>query len=346
MNATKRKAQLIISVTMITVLIVSCIALTVGYINKKDYSSDCNVITGDGGVKLNTGKVYDLPQNIQFSATSKTNEVTVRAVVKPDNATNKGIEWALNWIDETENAITDYIELQIDSEDSRICKIIAKQPFDKKIKLTAQSKANTAKRADCVLDYKQKVIDLRYEIRNKADGTVKNRLLENDLNYIEMEDDNYMNQYHFVPVFDLTVGTIFNGGEITYGTEVGISVPLFIAATQDTAEYCTEVLKQYISEEFGFVSAFLSNNLDITFGSELFTGLSGSDLVEWGSPGFEHIRRVFSEQYKNGIASHTIEITVRIDGVMFRKSYPIVLGNLEAVQKGVDSIEIPNNTIL
>lgn len=82
--------------------------------------------------------------------------------VNPDTATNKQMEWSINWVDATSSfasgkSVTDYVTLTSTSSEGLTANVECKQAFGSQIKINVVSKDNADAKAQCILDYSQKV---------------------------------------------------------------------------------------------------------------------------------------------------------------------------------------------
>ena len=91
-----------------------------------------------------------------------TEDVTLQAVVSPENATNKDLAWTVEWKDKNGDwangkAVTDYVELSIDPNDCTTATVSCKQVFCEQVIITVESKDNAELWASCTVDYNKRI---------------------------------------------------------------------------------------------------------------------------------------------------------------------------------------------
>ena len=131
-------------------------------------------VTDENGNKLDQNGVSPMPQAMAFSVdeTDGNGSVTIIASIEPTDATNKDVEWDVQFVNpESEWAsgknVEDYISLMADTVATGICTVTCKQPFGEQIVVTAKSAANPEVKQSCTVDYKQKVVRFEAQSNNK-----------------------------------------------------------------------------------------------------------------------------------------------------------------------------------
>lgn len=133
------------------------------------------------------------------------------AVISPDNATNKKVDWSVSF----KNAgstwangknVTDYVTVAPSSDGALTATVQCLQAFGEQIAVTVTSRDNTAVTASCAVDYARKVTDYNVTINGG-----------NDLNVAWTQDGN---EYLFAvtPVFG--IGTIDDTYRYSYTLNV------------------------------------------------------------------------------------------------------------------------------
>lgn len=173
MKTTKSKKILWTIVSFLLVALLACSVLLVQYINKPAQVPEASAPAVDqDGNELESGKVHDMPKGLTFrSATSLANgeydAVTVKATVKPDNATYKEVDWAIAWdqeeIDKQEDIwnswwqgdeqITDYVTVTPTTDGSTTATVKCLQPFGVPAIITVTSRNNPNAKATCRVDF-------------------------------------------------------------------------------------------------------------------------------------------------------------------------------------------------
>lgn len=131
-------------------------------------------VTDENGNKLDQNGVSPMPQAMAFSVdeTDGNGSVTIIASIEPTDATNKDVEWDVQFVNpESEWAsgknVEDYISLMADTVATGICTVTCKQPFGEQIVVTAKSAANPEVKQSCTVDYKQRLLDIYMEINGE-----------------------------------------------------------------------------------------------------------------------------------------------------------------------------------
>lgn len=90
--------------------------------------------------------------NLKMSRLSTTsNSVQVTATVLPSTATNKALEWKLNWTETSSENVSDYVTLSV-STSTLVATLNFVKSFDIPMELVATSKANSNIKASCDVD--------------------------------------------------------------------------------------------------------------------------------------------------------------------------------------------------
>lgn len=173
-------------VTTLLLLVALCATIAIALVACESKSDV--IAVDDKGNEYNGSKVYDMPSGITFvndvnAVTDKS--ITLRATVKPDNATNKALTWSVVWVDAgnewaTGKNIGDYLTI---SASGTVGTLTCKQPFGAQAKVVAISIDNPDAKAECVLDYKAKLdIKLEYYYANKNTSPTPTKFAEDTVN--------------------------------------------------------------------------------------------------------------------------------------------------------------------
>lgn len=176
----KTVVKKVVTLMLIVALCASIAIALVACESKKDVIA----IDDKGNEYINGNKVYDMPSGITFvndvnAVADKS--ITLRATVKPDNATNKALTWSVVWVDAgnewaTGKNINEYLTI---SASDTVGTLTCKQPFGAKAKVVATSVDNPNAKAECVLDYKAKLdIKLEYYYANKNTSPTPTKFAE------------------------------------------------------------------------------------------------------------------------------------------------------------------------
>lgn len=129
-------------------------------------------VTDENGEELPSDEAVELPKAMTFSSAAMLDgeetpydSVTVTATVKPENATNKKVDWSVGFVDPdsswaTGKTVTDYVTITPESDGSNKAVIQCLQAFGEQIKVVATSRDNAAAKAECTVDFAQRVEDI------------------------------------------------------------------------------------------------------------------------------------------------------------------------------------------
>ena len=213
MKTTKSKKILWTIVSFLLVALLACSVLLVQYINKPAQVPEASAPAVDqDGNELESGKVHDMPKGLAFrSATSLANgeydAVTVKATVKPDNATYKEVDWAIAWdqeeIDKQEDIwnswwqgdeqITDYVTVTPTTDGSTTATVKCLKPFGVPAIITVTSRNNPNAKATCRVDFVKRIVSAEFAFSDVNDDgnnlfSIYGDFAESGTNNIEAEE--------------------------------------------------------------------------------------------------------------------------------------------------------------
>lgn len=186
---TKSKKILWTIVSFLLAALLACSVLLIEHINKPAQAPEASAPAVDeNGNELESGKVHDLPKGLAFrSATSLANgeydAVTVKATVKPENATHKEVDWAIAWdqeeIDKQEDIwnswwqgdeqITDYVTVTPTTDGSTTATVKCLQPFGVPAIITVTSRNNPNAKATCRVDFVKRIVSAEFAFSDVND---------------------------------------------------------------------------------------------------------------------------------------------------------------------------------
>ena len=138
-------------------------------------------VTDENGEELSNDETVELPKAMTFSsATALDGEdapydsVTVTVTVKPDNATNKKVDWSVSFVNPDSEwaagkTVTDYVTITPESDGSNKAVIQCLQDFGEQIKAVATSRDNAAAKAECTVDFAKRITDIKYSDANNSE---------------------------------------------------------------------------------------------------------------------------------------------------------------------------------
>lgn len=122
----------------------------------------------DSGKEFPEEETHELPRKMVFRSSVATGaeagvSVTLTATVKPENATNKILDWTAEFVNPTSEwasgkDINDY--LQLIETGNATAQITCVAPFGEQVKITVTSQDNPEAKAECVVDYAKRITDL------------------------------------------------------------------------------------------------------------------------------------------------------------------------------------------
>lgn len=133
------KKKIIVSIIAAVLVLATCLSLAACVPTQKQTSSESSVAIGDNGL-MAEDKTYAMPRAMSFSQKgldrSATGSVSVEvyAVVYPENAPNRNVDWVVEWADASNpNPVTEYLTVTPYGDGSVNATITCYKPFDGEI---------------------------------------------------------------------------------------------------------------------------------------------------------------------------------------------------------------------
>lgn len=126
-------------------------------------------VTDENGDELNSNAPVAMPRAMTFrsAASLDTQEaaydsVTLTATVKPDNATDKTVDWSVSFVNASSSwangkTVTDYVTITPTEDGSTTATVQCLKPFGAQIKITVTSRDNENAKAECTVDFQKRV---------------------------------------------------------------------------------------------------------------------------------------------------------------------------------------------
>lgn len=121
-------------------------------------------VLDENGNEIADGKVHPMPVRMLFAMSSLAEDtsVTVEATVKPENATNKAVDWSVKWADESASwasgkTVTDYVTVTPTEDGSTTATVKNIAAFGEQVIITVTSRDNPEASATCNVDYLQRI---------------------------------------------------------------------------------------------------------------------------------------------------------------------------------------------
>lgn len=218
---TKHSQKIILVWAIIVTFLMTIFVTAFGVLYTKmsitnNYVDGGSEITDGEGNDLSGEAVYDLPQKVVFRTrsvdTQSTSGVTVKAVITPDNATNKKVDWSVAWVNSSSSwasgkNVDDYVQVIPTSDGALTADILCYEAFGEQIQLTVTSRDNPNATDSAAIDFAKRITDLTVEFRK---GSSTGELLSSTATSEKLS----MNWYEedsvcmvFVPVYS-DVGTV------------------------------------------------------------------------------------------------------------------------------------------
>ncbi len=143
---------------------------------------------------------------------------TITATVTPSNATNKSVDWAMSWANPdsdwaTGKTVTDYIVLTPESDGALVATAECVQAFGEQIIVSIVCRENPELKANCTLDYKQKVTDVQLSL---SGGKVDNTTLVGSWQLCDPTSYEFGYAASTLPVGTSSSGNTIYGGDSDY----------------------------------------------------------------------------------------------------------------------------------
>lgn len=143
-------------------------------------SDSVDTVTDENGEVLSEG-VNVMPARMTFrnaraiTNASEYDSVTIQATIKPDNATNKRVSWSVAFVNPqstwaTGKNVNDYITITPQSAGSNIATIDCLKPFGEQVKITVVSESNRNAKAECVVDFAQRIQKVPFDVQCSEEG--------------------------------------------------------------------------------------------------------------------------------------------------------------------------------
>ena len=169
---TKNKVITILSCVLVLAVIVAIAGFCSKLFNKKPATAETpSTVTDENGDILNDGEIHPMPARMMFArapmlaaenAAESNSVITAKiaANISPYNATNKKVDWAISFVNEssewaTGKSVTDYVTATTANDGDLVASVSCLQPFGEQIQLTVTSRDNPEAKATCLVDYKQ-----------------------------------------------------------------------------------------------------------------------------------------------------------------------------------------------
>lgn len=294
------------------------------------------------------------PQNSKLMSLSVTNvasengeyeNITLTATVKPDDATDKSIEWSVGFKDpESEWAVgktaTDYVTILQNSENSVI--VSCNGPFGAQIVITAISHDNAEAKAQCTVDFVKRVNDFTVELRTGGyddDGVLISSSASGEALNIPFNDSSniYMS---VIPVY--TVGTIEDDFTYTSTFTISDSNSIMFFMNQDFVQWDPQTTIDISITPQGrarfnggksFIRQFFPAGKEEADGS--FTPIPSATM--------EKLYSLFTQYYKDPLGTFKIDMAGKYSSLSKEINMNFTAGT---VKNSVESVDLDQSGII
>ena len=177
---------------------------------------------------------------LSFSLTSgggeNENIRRITATILPENATNKNVDWSIEWVNPasgwaTGKNVSDYATITPISDGALIADLECLQAFGEQIKLSVTSRDNSEKNATCTVDYARRIKYCNISVSVLGDWDNSNKLFFSETNrlhvvYCEVDYDVGTTLDDFVFRFEFSLTDNFYAHLLSVATSWGFDTSL------------------------------------------------------------------------------------------------------------------------
>jgi hypothetical protein len=180
-----------------------------------------DVDKSDGDIAIETPEGI-LPVSVElgaFSISVEGSSTVLMAAITPSNATNQLVDWSTSWVNSssswsTGKTVSDYLTVTPVSDGGLSATVACLEAFGEQIKIQVISRENSAVKAACIVDYRQRLVNQGLTI---SDGNTTVNYVSN-LQYAVIDFDGTWNTN--VSSRTVSAGTLID----SYATTIKLSV--------------------------------------------------------------------------------------------------------------------------
>ena len=222
--------------------------------------------TGENGEELPADQTIPMPMAMAFrSAAALDGEsaaydsVTLTATVKPNDATNKAVDWSIAFVNPssewaTGKTVTDYVTVTPQSDGSTTATVQCLQPFGEQIKVVVTSRSNTEAKAECSVDFVKRAIGLSINFVSAA-----NNVTANSSSPEVVIPSNFSNLHNGGVTIEETAGTITD--EFSYNVKIKGNDDTASAFNSQSGGAIISAKEFAFTSDITLTSEYLFNNL-------------------------------------------------------------------------------------
>lgn len=123
------------------------------------------------GIKLMSARIAPTAYAANGISPQADSAYTLTATITPADANNKAVDWSIAWVNSNSayasgKTVTNYVTVTPTSDGALTANVECKQAFGEQIKVTATSRDNPAMKAECMVDYAQKITNMSLAFGN------------------------------------------------------------------------------------------------------------------------------------------------------------------------------------
>ena len=276
------------------------------------------------GIKLMSAKIAPVAYAANGISAQADSAYKLTATVTPADAMNKAVDWSIAWVNgngtfASGKTVTDYVTVTPTSDGALTANVECKQAFGEQIKVTVTSRDNPAMKAECTVDYAQKVTDMSLSF-----GDIK--CVQDNYTLIDWVTGNAATPKGGTVDFNYTTSTY----TLAENFNISVDVDLYYSPLGKSPFSSLNFKnKNFLSN---MTSAIVNNeSVDVYFNETFFVNyLVGNvpNLVpiqgnNWNnnSGAINFVHALFEGEYENSVDSFYITITVTLDGTYSDYTY-------------------------
>lgn len=127
--------------------------------------------SASNGIKLMSARIAPTAYAANGISPQADSAYTLTATITPADANNKAVDWSIAWVNSNSayasgKTVTNYVTVTPTSDGALTANVECKQSFGEQIKVTATSRDNPAMKAECTVDYAQKITNMSLAFGN------------------------------------------------------------------------------------------------------------------------------------------------------------------------------------
>lgn len=288
MNTSKKLNNItaisLVIILALTALIATCIVFSGCTVKDSNAPNSSSSVTDGNGNVLDSDKVYDMPEQINFTAAALAANpfgvfIKISATVMPSSAPNKNVDWSVEWAGLNSENVREFITVTPDSDGATSATISCFKAFSTPIAVKVTTREGGFE-AVCICTFESQAqsIDVMSSFRNDGEryliGTSSNGTFTFSLKNVFGNTANYNLSYDYG-----VEGSLYLG-KLTTNTS---------AKTYAWSEVSLQSLSQY-KDKFITSISFENNVLTISTGINDFKTFRSEGYYDnWGGGSYKNL---------------------------------------------------------